>query len=120
VRVSARVAAWLLRYAGLDQYRREHRGEDPEVDNTLVQLTVIAYEWRSSATGTRDAPKAELDPQFTWMSTTQAAQQIGLTPRGIVKAITENRLKAERVGRTWRINPEQLAYYQQGRQHHGI
>ncbi|PZE93901.1 hypothetical protein DEJ00_01395 [Curtobacterium sp. MCLR17_039] len=111
VTVTGRVAAYLLRHAGLDAYRRQHRGEDPEVDNTLVALTVVALNWRSSATGTREAATPELDHTADWMSTRQAADALGLSDRGIRKAIQEHRLHAVRVGRAWRVDREQLAQY---------
>ena len=111
--VPGRVAAYLLRNAGLDVYRREHRGEDPEVDNTLLALTIIALHWRNTATGTRNAAAPELAASSEWLSTNQAATVLGLTERGIRKAIQEHRLQATRVGRTWRISREQLAHYQQ-------
>ncbi|TDN42555.1 excisionase family DNA binding protein [Curtobacterium flaccumfaciens] len=109
--VTGRVAAYLLRHAGLDDYRRRHRGEDPEVDNTLVALTLVALTWRSSATGTRQAATPELDHTADWMSTRQAAEALGLSDRGIRKAIQERRLHAVRVGRAWRVDREQLAQY---------
>jgi len=36
--VSGRAAAGLLRYAGLNEYHLNHRGEDAEIDETLVAL----------------------------------------------------------------------------------
>lgn len=113
VLVSGRVAAYLLRHAGLDQWRREHRGEDPEVDNTLVALTVVALKWRGSATGTQQAARPELNPQSEWLSTSQAATQLGITDAGVRKAIRERRLDANQIGRSYRINLEQLAHFKQ-------
>lgn len=109
--VSGRAAAWLLRYAGLNEYHLDHRGEDAEIDETLVALKVAALTWRNTATGTADAPKAELDAQSHWLSTKQAADALAMTDRAIRKAIRENRLKANRVGRAYRINREQLAHF---------
>jgi excisionase family DNA binding protein len=100
-----------MQYAGLDQYRREHRGEDPEVDQTLIALTVIALQWRNSATGTSKAPTPELDAQLEWLSTTQAAEALTMTDRAIRKAIREKRLNAVHVGRAYRISREQLAHF---------
>ncbi|MEV7762255.1 helix-turn-helix domain-containing protein [Curtobacterium flaccumfaciens] len=109
--VSGRSAAWLLRYAGLNEYHLDHRGEDAEIDETLVALKVAALSWRNTATGTADAPKAELNAQSDWLSTTQAADALAMTDRAIRKAIRENRLKATTVGRAYRINREQLAHF---------
>lgn len=109
--VSGRAAAWLLRYAGLNEYHLDHRGEDAEIDETLVALKVAALTWRNTATGTADAPKPELGAQSEWLSTKQVADALAMTDRAIRKAIRENRLKANRVGRAYRINREQLAHF---------
>ncbi|WP_082509378.1 excisionase family DNA-binding protein [Curtobacterium sp. Leaf154] len=109
--LSGRVAAYLLRYADLDRYHMGHRGEDAEVDAALLAMKVVALHWRTSATGTRNAASAELDAQSEWLSTKQAADALAMTDRAIRKAIRENRLKANRVGRAYRINREQLAHF---------
>ncbi|MFL0359063.1 excisionase family DNA-binding protein [Curtobacterium flaccumfaciens] len=111
VLVTGRAAAWLLRYAELDHYHASHRGEDPEIDQTLIALKVAALSWRESATGTKNAAAAELPTQLQWLSTKQAADALAMTDRAIRKAIRENRLKANRVGRAYRINREQLAHF---------
>ncbi|TCK63611.1 excisionase family DNA-binding protein [Curtobacterium sp. PhB136] len=109
--VSGRVAAWMLRYAGLEAYHLEHRGEDAEIDQTLIAMKVAALSWRSAATGTQSAALPELPAQSEWLSTKQAADALAMTDRAIRKAIRENRLKANRVGRAYRINREQLAHF---------
>ncbi|MDN4595907.1 helix-turn-helix domain-containing protein [Leifsonia virtsii] len=113
--ISGRAAAFLLRYAGLNQYHVDHRGEDPEIDQTLVALKVAALAWRGTATGTQEAAKPELDRGSQWLSTSQAAAAIQVTDRAIRKAIRERRLHAEKVGRTYRISREQLAHYRERR-----
>jgi excisionase family DNA binding protein len=114
--VSARTAAYLLRYADLERFRREHRGEDSEVDQTLIAMTVVALHWRGTATGTKEAPQPELDRSSVWLSTQQAAGALAMTDSGIRKAIRENRLRATRVGKAWRINQEQLAHFRANRE----
>lgn len=109
--VSGRVAAFLLRFAELDRYHYGHRGEDVEVDATLVAMKVVALHWRASVTGTQNAAPPELASQSQWLSTKQAADALAMTDRAIRKAIRENRLKANRVGRAYRINREQLAHF---------
>ncbi|PZE71777.1 hypothetical protein DEJ27_03095 [Curtobacterium sp. MCPF17_018] len=109
--VSGRAAAWLLRYAELDRYHADHRGEDAEIDQTLIAMKVVALSWRESATGTRNASHAELSAELEWLSTKQAADALAMTDRAIRKAIRENRLKATMVGRAYRINREQLAHF---------
>ncbi len=109
--VSGRAAAFLLRYAELNRYHLDHRGEDPEIDETLVALKTAALIWRSSETGTLDAPRPELEPQLEWLSTNEAADALAMTDRAIRKAIREKRLQANTVGRAYRINREQLAHF---------
>jgi excisionase family DNA binding protein len=109
--VSARSAAFLLRYADLDRYHLQHRGEDAEIDQTLVALKTAALIWRNTVTGTMNAPLPELSAQYEWFSTDQAAAALAMTDRAIRKAIRENRLKATLVGRAYRINREQLAHF---------
>jgi excisionase family DNA binding protein len=106
--VPARVAAWLDSH-GLNKFRIQYRGVDPEIDAVLVGLRIAALAWRGTATGTVDAPKPILSPE--WLSTSEAADLAGLTSRGIRKAITDHRLEATKVGHCWRISRENLEHY---------
>ncbi|WP_146238538.1 excisionase family DNA-binding protein [Curtobacterium sp. MCPF17_003] len=111
VLLSARACAWLLRYAELDRYHLDHRGEDAEIDQSLIALKTAALIWRNTATGTKNAARPELTPDSEWLSTKQAADALAMTDRAIRKAIRENRLQANTVGRAYRINREQLAHF---------
>ncbi|MBO9046712.1 excisionase family DNA-binding protein [Curtobacterium flaccumfaciens pv. flaccumfaciens] len=111
VLLSARACAWLLRYAELDRYHLDHRGEDAEIDQSLIALKTAAFIWRDSATGTKNAAKPELPADSEWLSTKQAADALAMTDRAIRKAIREKRLQANTVGRAYRINREQLAHF---------
>jgi excisionase family DNA binding protein len=113
--VTARVAAYLNRHAGLDEYRRATRGADAEVDLALQGFRMLDMWWRESATGTKKAPEPELDASFEWLSTTQAGTQLGVTDRAIRKAIDEGRLKALRVDDRWRISRTDFEHYRAGR-----
>ena len=119
--VSGRVSAWLLSRAGLDQYHREHRGDDPEVDQLLVALKIAAHIWREGnvsadhGTVAVDTPaKPALSPQ--WLTTTAAARTLGIGPRAIRKAIGAGRLRATWAGGQWWIDPEDVAHYRAQRQ----
>lgn len=117
--VPARVAAWLERYARLRQIRVEHRGADPEVDSVLVALAVAAAAWRqqtgvSSDQGTDQRKQPELGP-CSDMSTTEAADRLNMTDRGVRAAIAAGRLHAHRDGDRWRVDPEALEHYRSGR-----
>jgi len=109
--ISARVCAYLNRYAALEEFRIAHRGTDQEVDNTLVAMALAARTWRSSATGTTAAEPPEPAAPLEWLSTTQAATRLGVTPRAITKAISEKRIQADSIDGKWRISPESLAHY---------
>ena len=112
--VSGRVAAWLNRHAGLNQYRIDHRGEDGDVDSTLNALRLAELGWREAATGTKEAAPPE--PQRQWMSTSHAASQMRVGERAIRKAIYEGRLKATKNDQGhWRIRHEDLLHYKANR-----
>lgn len=113
--VPARVAAWLAGAAHLDQLRARIRGADPEVDSVLVALTVAAMKWRTSATGSADAPRPEVAPGSPWVSSTQAADLLGIGDRAVRLAIDEQRLQAEKVQGRWRIAREDVEHYRAGR-----
>ena len=114
--VSGRVAAWLLSRAGLDQYHRAQRGDDPEVDQVLVALKLAAIAWRERNTGTdRGTQEAGTPPQATpspqWLTTTHAARSLGIGTRAVRKAIHTGRLPAQWAGGCWWINPEDVEHY---------
>lgn len=99
--VGGRVAAWLLSRAGLNEYHRGHRGDDPEVDQVLVALKLAAAAWleRNVGTdhGTRAADRPPQDsPSPRWLNTTTTARVLGITTRAVVKAISAGRLPAQR------------------------
>lgn len=117
--VPGRVAAWLERYAQLRQIRTEHRGVDPEVDAVLVALAVAAAAWRqqtgvSSDQGTDQRKQPEPGP-CSDLSTTEAADRIGITDRGVRAAIAAGRLHAHRDGDRWRVDLEDVEHYRSGR-----
>jgi excisionase family DNA binding protein len=113
--VSARVCAYLNRYAGLNRFRVDHRGDDTEVDAALFAFRIAELRWREAVTGTKMAAKPELSASSQWLSTTQAAGITGTTDRGIRKAIASGHLKAENVAGRWRIDRENLTHYQTAR-----
>jgi excisionase family DNA binding protein len=115
VMLSARVCAYLNRYAGLEEFRREHRGADAEVDAALVAIRVLELQFRNSATGTKEAAKPELDASSKWLSTSETGNRLGITDRGVRTAIADGRLQAENVAGRWRINLEQLAHFKANR-----
>ena len=115
-----RVAAVLLTRAGLADYHRAHRGNDPEVDQALVALKLAAAAWRSRTIGSdhRTRPAADaIDPAPSpqWLSTNAAAQRLGVTARAITKAINSGRLPARWWGGCWWLNPHDVEHYRSTR-----
>jgi excisionase family DNA binding protein len=114
--VPARVAAFLDRAADLTRIRGQVRGADPELDAVLTALREAAMAWRGSVSaGTNRAPIAEPVAQLPWVDSQTAAAALGISDRGIRKAIAEGRLQATRVGGRWRINREDVEHYRAAR-----
>ncbi len=113
--VSGRVAAVIYGRTDLGKVRLAVRGIDPEVDAVLMALHVAALRWRGSATGTERAPTAELAPVSEWLSTTEAGELLGITSRGVRKAIGEGRLEATEVAGRWRVSREAVEHYRAAR-----
>ena len=112
--IPARVCAYLGKRAGLDDFRIEHRGTDPEVDAVLVAMRLAALTWLTSATGSTPAPEVEADAPLT-VTTEEAATALGITGRAIRLAIQENRLNAQRIGNNWQIARADLEHFRAAR-----
>jgi len=113
--VGGRVAAALERYAGLDAFRRQMRGTDPELDNTLLALRMVALAWRTSVTGRREEAPPEAEAASLWVNTNQAALRLGIGDRAVRLAIQEKRLPAVMVDGRWRITRIDLELYRAAR-----
>lgn len=46
------------------------------------------------------------------LTTTEAAERLGVSPRRVLALITAGRLRARKVGRDWQISPRALAEVQ--------
>jgi excisionase family DNA binding protein len=113
--VPVRVAAWLASRTRLSEVRISARGTDPEVYAVLAALHRGALEWRTSITGSKAPPQREVATPSKWMSTTQAAGQLGITGRAVRLAIQEGRLPATQVDGRWRITREDTEHYRAAR-----
>lgn len=113
--VPGRVAALLERFADLTRVRVAVRGQDPELDAVLVAMRLVAAKWRATATGSPHPPAPEVAARSQWLSTTQAADILGVTDRAVRLAITEHRLNAQQVDRRWRISREDLEHFRAAR-----
>lgn len=114
--VPARVAAWLESKANLSALRVRARGSDAEVDAVLVALRVAALAWRTSATGSDVEPTPEAARgSEQWLSTSKAADLLGITDRAVRLAIREGRLEAVQVAGRWRVSRANVEHYRAAR-----
>lgn len=111
----ARICAALERVADLPRVRVQHRGLDAELDTVLGDIRTAAARWRATATGSPQAPPPEVGALSGWLSTTQAADLLGITDRAVRLAITEHRLNAEQVDGRWRITRENVEHFRAAR-----
>lgn len=110
--IPADVGYQLLVRAGLAQWRLRHRGENWRVDQVLIELSNAALRWHElAANGQNRAPTGDNGARSARVTTTQAADMTGLSPRTIRRAIADGRLPAERVGRTWLIDRRDVGRY---------
>jgi excisionase family DNA binding protein len=109
--ISGRTAAWLEKYAALTALRVKVRGTDPAISKELEELRLAAMVWRGSATGTEEAVRDQPAASSNWLSTTQAAAVLGVSPRAVVKAIARGKLPSTRVGGRHRISREDAEHY---------
>lgn len=112
--VPADVGLVLLARAGLDGYRRAHRGDNPRVDAVLVEMTTAAIRWRELMTnsGQDRAPSTDTAGSSSpLLTTTQAAQRAGVSDRTIRRAITAGHLPATRVGRAYLVSRADIDAY---------
>lgn len=106
------VATILLTRGGLGEYRKSHRGEHPRVDRVLIELTEAAIRWRElTDNGQNRAPTTDTGPLSKHMTTKQVADLTGVSDRTIRRAITDGRLPAQRVGRTYLISRHDVGRY---------
>ena len=115
--LSGRVAS-ILENAFLDQFRRQIRGRDPELDSVLtaVRIAALSYrQWREgSRLGTTFAEQGEQEGQLssrTEIGARAAAELLNMTVRGVRKAITEGRLPAELKDGQWVIQRDDVLAY---------
>ncbi|MDP9466822.1 MAG: helix-turn-helix domain-containing protein [Actinomycetota bacterium] len=119
--VTARVAAW-LDARGLSALRVNARGVDAEVDAVLAALHYAALSWRTSLTSAQPEVEPEVAgpdvgdaPGLAWVSSTQAADLLGITDRAVRLAMESGRLPAEKVDGRWRVAREDLEHFRAGR-----
>jgi excisionase family DNA binding protein len=107
--VPSRIAAALEAKAGVTPDRRiALRGTDPEAYEVLAALHLAALS-HSSGTGTETAAvQRNLQLCEEWLTTTEAAQVVGVSDRCIRKWIASQRLPARRHGNRYLVNRQHL------------
>ncbi len=118
--VPARIARLLMEHA-LEGFRVRWHGVDPELDTVLTALAIAGRRWALASTdrGTAVAAAPELsEPSNDWLSTTRAAELLGVTDRAVRKALADKRLKGHHRGGRWWIAREELAHYRAIRNQH--
>jgi excisionase family DNA binding protein len=115
VEVPGRVAAWLEARTDLRRIRTDARGADPEVDSVLADLHRVALVWRASVDGSDPRKPAEAGALLPWLTTAEAAGQLGITESRVRQAIRAKALPAEQVDRRWRISRQDFEHYRAAR-----
>jgi excisionase family DNA binding protein len=106
------VAYRLLLKAGLDTYRREHRGEHWRTDQVLLELSNAAHRWRElSGRGRNSAPNEDNRALSERMTTRQVADVTGVSDRTVRRAIANGHLTAQRAGRCYLIDRRDAGRY---------
>lgn len=113
--VPPRVASWLKTQLGTTLDRRINmRGTDPEGYAVLTALHLSALGYRSGAfTSSPGGTKAACQQQDhaesqEWLTTTEAAELVGVTARCVRKWIENKQLPAKRHGKQYIVNRRHL------------
>lgn len=94
---------------GLDRYRNH----DPESDDVIRAIGQVARMF-SSAIGTKSVGSTELSRSLK-VGTDEAAGRLGMTVRGVTKAISRGDLPATRSGRSWLIETAEVEIFKRRR-----
>lgn len=115
VMITGETAEWLTRRNVLRLVAKaEGDRVPPVVVDDLRQVMLLAVTRGrggiGSEAGTRSAPRSEPDPR-SLLTTRVVADQIGVTPRAIIRAIAEGRLPAIKQNERWFITSEDANRY---------
>lgn len=106
--ISGRMAQWLEQQVRMTADRRIRlRHNDPEAYENLTALHLAAL--RSESGTNQAAPQANSPNLDMWMSTSEAADAVGVTDRCIRKWCEDGQLGAIKSGGRWLINRNTLA-----------
>lgn len=114
VHVPDRIAAFLVKRLKLGQLATQVRGVDVEADAVLLSLVYAGNRYLTaiSAPGKATSVVAEHDARSEWLTTEDAAVQLGIGERAVRYAITSGRLPAEKHDDRWHVSRADLEKYQ--------
>lgn len=97
--IHADTVARLLQQPEVVQLRRRVRGDDVGLYRALVELSIFALRHPSvSSCGQNPAPSTATDTPSGWLTTSEAAGRLGVSPRTVRRLIAEGLLRADRPG----------------------
>ncbi len=105
-----------LHLLGFDRFNRENGGRLDDVAAIREKLRECGEAWTLSVSGHRLGDSAEVT-QSGWVTTREAAEALGITVRGVVRAVEAGHLEGRRFGqRSWQIEVTSIAAYNEQRQ----
>lgn len=117
------LADHLERQFAVSAHRMRVRGADPTVDEALLAFAHIVSAWRAAGSdqGSVDGTSLPETPEPAPRSTgdallvAEAAGLVGISDRAVRRAICENRLPAQRIGRRWLVDRADAMTYREQR-----
>lgn len=99
----------LLQQPEMVQLRRRVRGDDLRLHRALVALALAVLQHRAmSPSGQIQAPHAVTDRPSTWLTTREAAERLGVSPRTVRRLIGAGLLHADRPGYGHLLDAEEV------------
>lgn len=109
--LEGRDAAILWQVGRLDDARRQARGRDEEAYSVLLAVHEAALGWRASVQGKPATSTMERRKPSQWVTPSDVARQLNVTPRTIRNDIAGGILPATKKDRVWVIDaPDAVTY----------
>lgn len=105
-----RVAVAVLRLRGLvvGAARAHDLDRHPVVVDGLRALDELEVALRASTYGTPGSAQVPQLDAHGWLGTDEVARRLGITTRAVRRRIDRGTLRAVRVGRGWRVDPDTI------------